>query len=44
MPLLPVLGILINAFMLLQLSWQVLSIGIGLTVLGVAASFFIEQS
>lgn len=43
MPLLPVLGILVNAFMLLQLSWQVLSIGIGLTVLGVAASFLVER-
>lgn len=43
MPLLPVLGIAINAFMLLQLSWQVLAMGIGLTVLGVAASFLLSS-
>ncbi|MDM7940022.1 MAG: amino acid permease [Methanothrix sp.] len=43
MPLLPFLGILVNAFMLLQLSWQVLAIGFGLTLLGVAASFLVEQ-
>jgi len=43
MPLLPFLGILVNAFMLLQLSWQVLAIGLGLTLLGVAASFLVER-
>jgi APA family basic amino acid/polyamine antiporter len=43
MPVLPVLGVLVNAFMLLQLSWQVLAIGVGLTLLGVAASFLVEQ-
>lgn len=34
MPILPVLGILFNAFMLIQLSGQILAIGFGLTIVG----------
>jgi len=43
MPLLPMLGIVINAFMLLQLSGQVMVIGIGLTMLGVLASYLFQR-
>jgi APA family basic amino acid/polyamine antiporter len=38
LPLLPALAIVFNAFMLLQLSLQVLAIGAGLTILGSAAA------
>jgi APA family basic amino acid/polyamine antiporter len=34
LPLLPILGIFFNAFMLAQLTWPVMAIGIGLMILG----------
>jgi APA family basic amino acid/polyamine antiporter len=34
LPLLPLLGIFFNAFMLAQLSWQVMAIGLGLVIAG----------
>jgi APA family basic amino acid/polyamine antiporter len=40
LPLLPLLGIAFNAFMLLQLSSEVLAIGAGLAILGGLAAFF----
>lgn len=36
--LLPLLGILLNAFMLSQLDWQVVAIGLALTASGAAAA------
>ncbi|HUI39814.1 MAG TPA: amino acid permease, partial [Methanothrix sp.] len=39
LPLLPLLGIAFNAFMLLQLSSEVLAIGAGLAILGTLAAF-----
>lgn len=43
LPLLPVLGIVFNIFMLLQLSLQVLAIGFGLTALGGLAAILRER-
>ncbi len=44
LPLLPTLGVVFNAFMLLQLSAEVLAIGTGLTILGGLAAFFAGRS
>jgi APA family basic amino acid/polyamine antiporter len=44
LPLLPVLGIFFNAFMLAQLTWQVSAIGIGLMILGGLASMLNRRS
>lgn len=44
LPLLPVLGVVLNAFMLLQLSLDVLAIGAGLTILGGLAAFLVNRS
>ncbi len=43
LPLLPLLGIVLNAFMLTQLTLEVIAIGIGLTLLGVLAALAIER-
>lgn len=39
LPLLPVLGIAFNSFLLLQLPWEVMAIGAGLVILGGLAAF-----
>jgi APA family basic amino acid/polyamine antiporter len=44
LPLLPALAIILNAFMLLQLSLQVLAIGAGLTVLGFLAALISSRT
>lgn len=44
LPLLPLLGVAFNAFMLLQLSSEVLVIGAGLAILGGLAAFFAGRS
>ncbi len=44
LPLLPVLGIFFNAFMLAQLTTQVMAIGLGLTILGGLAAMLSRRS
>lgn len=44
LPILPVLGVAVNVFMMLQLSWSVIAIGAGLTVLGGAAAHLLDRS
>ncbi len=44
LPLLPVLGIIFNIFMLLQLSSPVLALGFGLTALGSVAAILMERT
>jgi APA family basic amino acid/polyamine antiporter len=44
LPLLPVLGIFFNAFMLAQLTWQVIAIGLGLMILGGLAAMLSRRS
>ena len=44
LPLLPVLGIFFNAFMLAQLTWQVSAIGFGLMILGGLAAMLNRRS
>jgi len=44
LPILPVLGIAVNVFMMLQLSWSVIVLGAGLTVLGGLAALFLDRS
>ncbi len=44
LPILPVLGIAVNVFMMLQLSWSVIVLGAGLTVLGGVAAHFLDRS
>ena len=44
LPLLPLLGIAFNAFMLLQLSSEVLAIGTGLAILGGIAAVFVNRA
>jgi len=44
LPLLPVLGIFFNAFMLAHLTWQVMAIGLGLVVLGCLAAISNRRS
>jgi len=44
LPMLPVLGIIFNIFMLLQLSLQILTIGFGLTALGGLAAILRERA
>ena len=44
LPLLPVLGIFFNAFMLAQLDWQVMAIGLGLVILGGLAAMLNRRS
>lgn len=44
LPILPVLGVAVNVFMMLQLSWPVIALGAGLTVLGGLAAHFLDRS
>ena len=44
LPLLPALGIFFNAFMLAQLTWQIMAIGLGLVVLGGLAAMLSRRS
>ncbi len=44
LPILPLLGVILNAFMLTQLSLEAIAIGIGLTVLGILVAFVINRS
>ncbi len=43
LPVLPLLGMILNAFMLIQLPLEVIAIGIGLTVLGILVAFSIRN-
>ena len=44
LPLLPFLGIILNAFMLIQLTSEVMIIGIGLTVIGILVALATDRS
>jgi hypothetical protein len=44
LPLLPILGIFLNAFMLAQLTWPVIAIGLGLMILGGLAAMLNRRS
>lgn len=44
LPLFPVLGIFFNAFMLAQLTWQVIAIGLGLVILGGVAAMLSRRN
>lgn len=44
LPLLPLLGIILNAFMLIQLTPEVIAIGVGLTVLGILVAWATDRS
>jgi APA family basic amino acid/polyamine antiporter len=43
LPLLPVIGIFFNAFLLAQLEWKVMSIGLALIGIGGIAALFCRQ-
>jgi APA family basic amino acid/polyamine antiporter len=43
LPLLPLLGIILNAFMLIQLTPEVIAIGVGLTVLGILVAWATDR-
>jgi APA family basic amino acid/polyamine antiporter len=44
LPLLPLLGIILNAFMLIQLTPEVIAIGVGLTLLGILVAWTTDRS
>lgn len=44
LPILPILGIAVNVFLMLQLSWSAIALGTGLTVLGGAAALLLDKS
>ncbi|RQW81587.1 MAG: amino acid permease [Methanothrix sp.] len=44
LPILPLLGIVVNLFLMLQLSWSAIALGAGLTILGAAAAHFLDKS
>jgi len=43
LPVLPVLGIAVNLFLMLQLSWAAIALGAGLTILGAVAAKFLDR-
>ncbi len=44
LPMLPLFGMILNAFMLIQLSTEVIAIGIGLTIIGILVAFVTGRS